>query len=224
MLDTMRIAVLLGLIATLMLRNWLEAWVAVWQGDEGPRDEGQITLHPRAHVDLLGTIILPLLMVLSGSVALFAFPRPLRLYMAFHRSPYRLVFLVRLAGCVFHFVLAALLVLFLRPILEALPRQSPIRERLAPFLLISALSNLGMGYILLLPIPPALGALILGLLMPRSWREQLIFNARLQYAGMLIILIALMLPGVRHLVWQCIVITAAIYLAWLRVPIAELLG
>lgn len=223
MADPVRLAVLLGLVVTMILRNWVEAWVAVWQGDEGPRYYGQTTLHPQAHVDWLGTLILPLLMVFSGAPVLFAFPKPLQLSPAFHPSPYRLVFLVRLAGCLFHFVLAALLVLFLRPVLEALPPGSPMRKNLALFFYASAISNLGIAYILLLPVPPALGALIVGWLLPRRWREQLIFDATIQYAGMLIILIGLMLPPVQRLLSECIIWTLAAYVRLLGVPILELL-
>lgn len=222
--DGIRLAVLLGLILTLVIRNWVEAWVAVWQGDEGPRDHGQTSLDPRAHVDWLGTIVLPLFMVLSRAPVLFAFPKPLQMYVAFHPSPYRLVFLVRLAACIFHFALAAVLVLFLRPLLEALPPGNPAREKLVPFFFALTLSNLGIAYILLLPVPPALGALLLGWFLPRHWRERLIFDAGIQYAGMLILLVALVLPPVQKWLSVCIIYTLALYLTVLGVPVAQLFG
>ncbi|MCS7161338.1 MAG: site-2 protease family protein [Gemmatales bacterium] len=219
----MRIAVLLGLIVAMVLRSWVEAWVAVWQGDDGPRQAGQTTLDPRAHVDWLGTMVLPLLVSLSGSQVLFAFPKPLQLDLLYHPSPYRLVFFARLAGCVFHFVLAALLILFLRPLLEALP-PNPAREKLVLFFLISAISNLGVAFILLLPIPPATGALLLGWLLPRGWREHLIFNTRLIYAGILLLLIALMLPSVQKLILAGITDTLELYFKLLAVPAEPLLA
>src|SRR5437763_2559555 len=42
------------------------AWVATRLGDDTPLREGRVTLNPLAHVDWLGTLILPLVMSLMG--------------------------------------------------------------------------------------------------------------------------------------------------------------
>ena len=47
--------------------EFAHAWVALKLGDDTPRLEGRVTLNPLAHVDWLGTVILPLLMSLTGA-------------------------------------------------------------------------------------------------------------------------------------------------------------
>ena len=39
--------------------EFAHAWMAVRLGDDTPREEGRLTLHPLAHVDWIGTLILP---------------------------------------------------------------------------------------------------------------------------------------------------------------------
>src|SRR6266567_7940608 len=46
--------------------EFAHAWVATRLGDDTPRLEGRVTLNPLAHVDWLGTLILPALMSLMG--------------------------------------------------------------------------------------------------------------------------------------------------------------
>jgi Zn-dependent protease len=47
--------------------EFAHAWVATRLGDDTPALEGRVTLNPLAHVDWLGTVILPLIMSLSGA-------------------------------------------------------------------------------------------------------------------------------------------------------------
>ena len=46
--------------------EFAHAWVATRLGDDTPRLEGRVTLNPLAHVDWLGTVILPAVSVLLG--------------------------------------------------------------------------------------------------------------------------------------------------------------
>src|SRR5437667_2594705 len=47
--------------------EFAHAWVAMKLGDDTPVREGRVTLNPLAHVDWLGTVIIPLLMSFSGA-------------------------------------------------------------------------------------------------------------------------------------------------------------
>src|SRR5882762_9251377 len=51
------------LAASLCLRAFAQAWVANRLGDRTPRLEGRLTLNPVPHIDLLGTIVLPLISI-----------------------------------------------------------------------------------------------------------------------------------------------------------------
>ncbi|MCL4854632.1 MAG: site-2 protease family protein, partial [Bryobacteraceae bacterium] len=47
--------------------EFAHAWVATKLGDDTPAREGRVTLHPLAHVDWLGTLILPTIISLTGA-------------------------------------------------------------------------------------------------------------------------------------------------------------
>src|SRR6188768_1521695 len=51
------------LIACLGLRAYAQAWLADRLGDPTPREEGRLTLNLLAHMDLIGSVILPLLSI-----------------------------------------------------------------------------------------------------------------------------------------------------------------
>src|SRR5687768_2787847 len=51
------------LFAVLILRAFSQAWLADRLGDPTPRNDGRVTLYPPPHVDLLGTVILPLICI-----------------------------------------------------------------------------------------------------------------------------------------------------------------
>ncbi len=51
------------LAASLCLRAYAQAWVANRLGDRTPAAEGRLTVNPLPHVDLLGTIVLPLICI-----------------------------------------------------------------------------------------------------------------------------------------------------------------
>src|SRR5581483_1148234 len=53
------------LFASLILRAYAQAWIADRLGDPTPANEGRLTLYPVPHVDLLGTVVLPLLCIFN---------------------------------------------------------------------------------------------------------------------------------------------------------------
>src|SRR2546430_15997901 len=63
--------------------EFAHAWVAMKLGDDTPVLEGRVTLNPLAHVDWIGTVILPLLMSLTGA-GLIGWGRPV------NTNPYKL--------------------------------------------------------------------------------------------------------------------------------------
>src|SRR5262245_20376921 len=69
-------------IPLVTLHEFAHAWVATKCGDDTPRLQGRVTLDPLAHIDLLGTIILPLIATMLGAFAgnplLFGWGRPVQ--------------------------------------------------------------------------------------------------------------------------------------------------
>ena len=71
---------LLALVLSLSVHEWAHAFIAKRQGDPTAENEGRLTLNPIAHIDILGTLILPLIMmVTSGGLLGWAKPVPVNL-------------------------------------------------------------------------------------------------------------------------------------------------
>jgi len=79
-----------GFVALVSVHEFAHAWMATRCGDDTPRLQGRLTLDPLAHIDLLGTIILPLIVTFlgaaSGNMMLIGWGRPVEVNPAnFHR-------------------------------------------------------------------------------------------------------------------------------------------
>lgn len=158
--------------------EFAHAWAADKLGDDTPRNEGRLTLNPLAHVDWIGTVLIPALMSLFSG-GLFGWGR------AVNTSPWKLrggargLALVALAGpasnIVFAFVLGAVVWLAATPA-PAVAELAAEALRLSLYL---ALFNL-------LPVPPLDGSkLLLAMRLPVRFYEEL---ARF---GFLLILVAM---------------------------------
>jgi len=67
--------IIFGLSA--VVHEYCHAWMANYLGDPTAKHAGRLTLNPIAHVDLFGTLMLPIIMFfLSGGSFLFAYAKP----------------------------------------------------------------------------------------------------------------------------------------------------
>lgn len=136
-------------------------WVAYKLGDPTAKLSGRLTLNPISHIDPIGTILLPVALVLTGSPVVFGWAKPVPINFFGLHNPKRDIMLVGAAGplanIIFAFILGAAFRLF--PVLHV-----PI---LAGMIFYSILLNLVLAAFNLIPIPPLDGSRILfGLLPP----------------------------------------------------------
>jgi Zn-dependent protease len=158
--------------------EFAHAWAATRLGDDTPRLDGRVTLNPLAHVDWLGTVLLPALTSLFGG-GFLGWGRAVNTNPSKLRGGLNGLALVALAGpasnIVFSVVLALAAVFLVRP----LPAAADFAVRGVTLSLYLALFNL-------LPIPPLDGSkLLLALRIPAFLYNEL---AR---AGLLVLLVAM---------------------------------
>ena len=102
----------LCLVAMVTLHEFGHAWAAWKCGDDTARQQGRVTLNPAAHIDPLGTIVIPLLAVAlsaAGSAAasfLIGWGRPVQVTVSNLRHRRRDDILVSMAGPFMNVVLA----------------------------------------------------------------------------------------------------------------------
>jgi Zn-dependent protease len=140
------------------VHEFSHGWVAKKVGDDTADLAGRLTLNPIAHIDLFGSIILPLILIFSGSGFVIAWAKPVPINPMLFRKPRRDTILVSAAGPASNLVLATLLgyLLISLAAIGNAPTLSPFLAMLAYGVLI----NLVLAFFNLLPIPPLDGSRI----------------------------------------------------------------
>lgn len=149
-------------ILAIIIHEVAHGWVAYRLGDPTAKYLGRLTLNPIPHIDPIGTVVLPILLMIMNSPVVFGWAKPVPINFLGLRNPKKDIIYVGLAGLlaniIFAFILGALFRLF--PVMH-----SPI---LAEVVFLSVLVNLVLAAFNLIPIPPLDGSRILfGLLPPR---------------------------------------------------------
>ncbi len=196
MSDYIGIAVLyiVPLLFAVILHEVAHGWVAEKLGDPTARLLGRITLNPISHIDMVGTIILPGVLYITGSPFLFGWAKPVPVNFANLRGGRRDMALVALSGPLTNFVLATLSSIvfhltfsdFLGP--EGISRfwYTWMNEPVRGMALISARFNLVLMVVNLLPVLPLDGGRILVGLAPLRIAIAL---EQMERFGMLIVLL-----------------------------------
>ena len=158
----------LVVVPSVILHEVSHGWVARAFGDDTAARAGRLTLNPVAHVDPVGTLIVPAVMALAG-VGVFGWAKPVPVNTARMRSPRNNGVLVSLAGPFTNVVLASLsavaFIYFIKPGLSSGPL--PL---VAQVVFLFSLGNIGLAAFNMVPIPPLDGSVLFERLLPaRSW-------------------------------------------------------
>ncbi|MBL4644524.1 MAG: site-2 protease family protein, partial [Candidatus Pacebacteria bacterium] len=64
------------LVVSVVIHEVSHGFAANWLGDPTAKLAGRLTLNPVSHIDPMGSIVLPAILVLSGSPFLFGWAKP----------------------------------------------------------------------------------------------------------------------------------------------------
>src|SRR5438046_790408 len=106
------------ILAAVVLHELAHGYVAFRLGDPTAARLGRLTLNPFAHVDLFGTVLLPLILLFTGAPFLFGYAKPVPVNFLNLRNPRRGMVLVALAGPGMNLLLAGLSALAFRSLLS----------------------------------------------------------------------------------------------------------
>ena len=167
----------LTFIIALCVHEFSHAYVAAKLGDPTPRSYGRLTLDPRAHLDLLGTLAI----VFIG----FGWARPVPIDAYDLRDPKRDTMLIAMAGPVSNLILAIVLSLIIKIIPPSL---------ISSLLAYIMLGNIGIAIFNLIPVFPLDGEKILTGLLPDSLSTEFQGIMR-QYGTIILVLMLLPIAG-----------------------------
>jgi len=188
------VSTLAFLVISLGIHEAAHAWVAYRCGDTTARDLGRITLNPIAHIDLFMTIILPLILLMTGGF-LFGGAKPVPVSYHRLRHPLRDMMLVALAGPAANVLLAIVFMLAYKSVASfdflAVARESELPAVLGASLYV----NLLLAVFNMVPIPPLDGSRVMAWLLPESLREPYVALER--WGILLVLLLVFFVPGFR---------------------------
>ena len=148
------------LVASAILHEIMHGVVADKIGDPTARGMGRLTLNPIPHLDPIMSILLPTLLVLSGSPIIFGAAKPVPVNPIHFRDPKKDMALTALSGPLTNIALA----LVASQILRFLPLNPLIYTVLSSIVIY----NLMLAIINLIPIPPLDGSKVLAAILPNE--------------------------------------------------------
>lgn len=150
----------LAVIVGIVVHESAHALAAYALGDKTARSRGRVSLNPLNHIDPFGTILLPLLMIAAGG-PVFAFAKPVPVYLGNLKHPKRDELLISLAGPASNIVLACLGALLLSGVVNGSLWGLAAGSVLVEFSLTFIFVNLSLAFFNLIPLPPLDGSSIL---------------------------------------------------------------
>ena len=191
----------LPLLFAMVLHEYAHGWMAEKCGDPTAKLQGRLTMNPLAHIDTLGTIILPLICLILPGSFLLGWAKPVPIDPRNMHQPRRDMALVAAAGPGMNLLLAVASALLLALLMTLDPtlsiRQTAVTDPpaslvttmflrpIAVMALYSVMINVFLALFNLIPIPPLDGGRIMTCLLPA--KTAMAF-ARLEPYGMMILM------------------------------------
>ena len=182
-----------------IIHEYAHGWVAWKLGDSTAKFMGRLTLNPIAHIDLIGTIFLPLILIMTHSPVLFGWAKPVPVDFFNLNNPKRDMIWVGFAGPAANIIFAIALSLLLKiPLLAA--------SYFAVSVITTAImANLVLAVFNMLPIPPLDGSRVMMGFLP--------YNLGLEYSkiepyGFIIIFALLWLGAINTIIWPVVIVLA----------------
>lgn len=194
------ILIVVFLIAVI-LHEVAHGWVAWKLGDPTAKLAGRLTLNPIAHIDPIGTIFFPMILILTGAPIIFGWAKPVPINFSLLRNPKQGMLWVSAAGIITNLLLAIGFSILLRLGLF------PYNSYGWVFLNYGILINLVLAVFNAIPIPPLDGSrVVLGFLPPNLARSYM----QMERYGFVILIGLLWLGILGRIIWPVVALLSQI--------------
>lgn len=177
---------LLVLLYSIIIHEISHGYAALALGDRTAEYEGRLTLNPIPHIDLVGTIILPVLSFLLPGSLLFGWAKPVPFNPHNLRNQRWGEAIVAAAGPLSNIILALIFGLFIRLYLIPAGLVDGAMSQLCQTIV---LVNVTLAIFNLVPMPPLDGSKIITAILPQGWMKVRQSIERFGFVGVFIFLI-----------------------------------
>jgi Zn-dependent protease len=187
------------LLFSVVVHEVAHGWVALKMGDPTAKMLGRLTLNPIPHIDLVGSILVPLFSLVAAGRVFIAWAKPVPVNPANFTHPRRDDVLVSIAGPVSNLFVAlvcSLAVVLLRLAMDGLEETGMARDVLV-FLLKMFYAGVYLNIILavfnMIPVPPLDGSHVLASFLPPRFAAR---YASIGFLGVFLIIFLMRVPAV----------------------------
>ena len=196
---------LIAVFTAIVLHEFSHGYIAFRLGDPTAKMQGRLTLNPLAHIDPIGTILVPIVLVILRSPFLFGWAKPVPVNPNYFRNPYKGMFYVAIAGPLMNIALAlgasaiGRLAILITPLSLRYGRGFSAYFVQTIFYLLGffVIINIILAVFNLLPVPPLDGSRVLTYFLPPEGKRVMM---QLERYGFLIVLALLYLGALRGLI------------------------
>lgn len=196
----------LAIFIAIVFHEVAHGYVAFRLGDPTAKHLGRLTLNPLAHIDPIGTILVPLALVLLGSRFLYGWAKPVPINPRNFRNPFRGLLYVAIAGPGTNLGMALVAALLGRILALAVPASviaansflANLSYALFFFLAVFVRYNLLLMILNMIPIPPLDGSRVLTYFLPPAGKRMMISMERYGF----IIVVGLLYFGALDFLFQ----------------------
>jgi Zn-dependent protease len=153
-------------LLAMVAHEYGHGWMAKRFGDLTAEKAGRLTMNPWPHIDILGTLVLPILNMLMPSAIMFGWAKPVPIDGRNFKRPRLGLFFVALAGPGMNFLLALLSGLGFALLNTPGMRDQWVTEPLQAMAIASVGLNYSLALFNLLPVPPLDGGRVLESALP----------------------------------------------------------
>jgi len=164
---------------SLVFHEYAHAWMGLRRGDDLAKHMGRLTLNPLPHIDPIGTVLLPVFLMMSGSGFMFGWAKPVPVN---PRVSSKDMALIALAGPAANLLLVPLFFTAAFAYGHTLgPEMSPVAYGVYRMLGAGIIWNLVLAGFNLVPIPPLDGSKILYYFLPFNLRQKMLELGRYSF-------------------------------------------